>query len=139
MESVMFVAAASNLLPIFKQKLQSAFPTASFTDATDQFVIHVSGRSRIYVEYAGTDLEYIGWEPQNIAVIFQKLTHQQHVYSIAYHDINAVKTAITHIADSDEVMVDNDCGDLLVGSELVRKIRNNPNWNWLRDFWGQDA
>ena len=139
MESIMLVAAEANLLPVFKQKLQAAFPSASFTDATDQFVVHISSRSRIYVEYAGTDLEFIGWEPQEVAVITQKLIQQQHIYIIAYHDINLVKTAIANLADSPDVLVANDCGDLLVGAEFVKKIRRNPDWNWLQDFREQVA
>ena len=139
MESIMLVAAEANLLPVFKQKLQAAFPSASFTDATDQFVVHISSRSRIYVEYAGTDLEFIGWEPQEVAVITQKLIQQQHIYIIAYHDINLVKTAIANLADSPDVLVANDCGDLLVGAEFVKKIRSNPDWNWLQDFREQVA
>lgn len=130
----MLITAKSGLLPIFKQKLHSAFPTASFADATDQFVVHISSRSRIYVEYAGSDLEYIGWEPQEIAVIIQQLPLQQHIYSIAYHEINAVKTVIVSLANSDDVIVDNDFGDLLAGSAIVARILDEPNWNWLQDF-----
>jgi hypothetical protein len=134
MEAVMLIAEKPDLLPVFKHKLQLAFPTASFTNATNQFVVHISSRTRIYIEYAGTDLEYIGWEPEEITAIIHHLPKQQHIYSIAYHEINAVKAVLVSLANSDDIMVDNDCGSLLVGSAIVARILIEPNWNWLQDF-----
>ena len=135
MQSIMLIAESPDLLPEFERILEPVFPTAFISEIGGRpgFVIDLSVSSRIWVEYAGTDLERIGWEPLEVAAITQHLPKQQHIYEVAYHDVNAVKLAIIHLADSDEVLVDNDCGDLMSGAELVKRIKNNPNWDWLRD------
>jgi hypothetical protein len=140
MESVMLIADNPDLLPVFRRTLESVFPADTIFDICGRpgFVIELSSRSRIWVEVENDNLESIGWEDFEIELIIRKFPSTLNVYSIAYHSIEVVKQVIVSIADNDQVLVDNDCGDLLVGSELVARIINNPHWNWLQDFRDRD-
>ncbi|MET4073238.1 hypothetical protein [Hymenobacter sp. UYCo722] len=140
MESVMLIADNSELLPVFKSTLKSVFPTAAISDIGGRpgFVLELSSRGRIWVEVENDSLESIGWEDFEIELIIRKFPSTRYVYSIAYHSIEVVKQVIVSIANNDQVLVDNDCGDLLVGSELVARILHNPGWNWLQDFQDKD-
>lgn len=140
MEAVMLIANSPDLLPSFKKTLKSVFPLVFITDIADRdgFVVDPAGRSRIWVEFYGDNLESIGWEASEIEIITSKFQSAHYVYSIAYHNLEQVKKVIISLANNDEVMVANDCGDLLVGSKLVTRILNNPHWNWLQDFQDRD-
>jgi len=117
--------------------MQVAFPYASVekTSAASEFVVHVSERSRIYLEYYGSKLDDIGWSEEEIDLINHLLPlNTYHIYSIAYHSMKAAKEAIVSLADSSDLLVDNDCGTLLPGHEFVSKVRQNPDWNWFDDL-----
>lgn len=47
-----------------------------------------------------------------------------------YSDVELAKLIIEQIADSPDVVVDNDFGLILRGDEFVEKIRRNRAWNW---------
>jgi hypothetical protein len=136
MEALMLVAASATLLPEFKQTLATAFPTASITDTSNEheFVIQFSDASRVWLEDYGSNLELIGWEEQEVAVIRRVLPITHQVYSLAYRGIEAAKKVIIHLANSNQMLVDNDFGTLIVGADFVRKVTNEPNWNWFEDL-----
>jgi hypothetical protein len=136
METIMLVAGQPDLLPVFRAALAVTFPAAQISEPGGQaeFVVALAGQTRLYVEYAGTDLEQIGWEDLEIEFITQLLPSSRHVYSIAYHDIKAVKAAILSLADSPRMIVDNDFGTLLSGVDFVQKVLAEPDWNWYRDL-----
>jgi hypothetical protein len=133
METIMLIAEKSDLLPVFKQKVEYAFPTAFISDLGNNqpgFVIELSSRSRIYIEFYGNDLESIGWEGFEVELITNRFPLSHYVYGISYHSLETVKRVIVILANSDQMLVDNDFGTLLVGSDFVQKIHAEPNWIW---------
>jgi hypothetical protein len=136
MEALMLVAASATLLPEFKQTLATAFPTASITDTSNEhgFVIEFSATSRVWIEDYGSNLESIGWDEQEVCFIKKTLPINYQVYSLAYHGIEAAKKVIIHLANSNEMLVDNDFGTLMVGADFVCKVINEPAWNWYEDL-----
>jgi hypothetical protein len=140
MQALMLVADSATLLPEFKRILATAFPAAFISDiyGNQEFTIKFSNTSRVCIEYYGTDLESIGWEEQEIAFIKRTLPVSQHVYSIAYRGLDAAKSVIAQLADSNQMLVDNDFGTLMVGEDFVRKVVQEPNWNWYDDLEKHD-
>jgi hypothetical protein len=127
MQALMLVAASAALLPKFKQTLAAAFPTALLSNTSNkhEFVIEFSNRSRVWVEDYGSSLEDIGWEEEEINFI-------KRVLPVNYHE--AAKEVIIHLANSNQMLVDNDFGTLMVGADFVRKVINEPAWNWYEDL-----
>ena len=136
MQALMLVAASATLLPEFKQTLAGAFPTASIIDTSNEheFVIEFSATSRVWIEDYGSNLESIGWDEQEVAFIRKTLPVSHQVYSLAYRGIEAAKKVIIHLANSNQMLVDNDFGTLMVGADFVRKVINEPDWNWYGDL-----
>ncbi len=136
----MLLAESATLLPKFKQILATAFPTASISDIgkPGEFVIKFADNSRVYIEDYGFSLEDIGWEANEIAHIKEIFPVHHQVYSLAYRGIDAAKKVIIHLANSSQMMVDNDCGTLLLGPDFVRKVLDEPNWYWFDDLQQDD-
>jgi len=136
MQVLMLVAASATLLPEFKQALAAAFPAALISGTSDkqEFVIEFSSTSRVWLEDYGSNLESIGWDEQEAAFIQNILPVKHQVYSLAYRGIEAAKKVIIHLANSNQMLVDNDFGTLMVGADFVHKVINEPNWNWYEDL-----
>ena len=138
MQGLMLIADSTELIPEFKQILVKAFPAATFSDIVDEdgFVLEFFGQlpNRIWIRAAGSDLEYIGWEAPEIEFITSYFPTNRHTYSIDYHSITTVKKAIVLLANSDHMLVDNDCGTLMPGRDFVRKVLAEPSWYWFDDL-----
>jgi len=136
MQALMLVAESAALLPEFRQRLTQAFPAAPISDRgqTGEFRIAFPNNERVYVEYYGASLQAIGWEEAEITCIQKVLPTTHHVYSLAYRGIEAAKKVVVQLANSNRVMVDNDCGTLLIGADFVRKVLNEPHWYWFDDL-----
>jgi hypothetical protein len=140
MQALMLIAESATLLPKFKQILADTFPSAFIIAMSNpgEFVIEFSNNSRVYVEDYGCSLEDIGWEADEIARIKEIFPTHHQVYSLAYRGIDAAKKVIIHLANSNQMMVDNDCGTLLLGADFVRKVIDEPNWYWFDDLQQND-
>jgi hypothetical protein len=140
MQALMLIAESATLLPKFKQTLANAFPSALISNMSNpgEFVIEFSNDSRVYVEDYGSSLEDIGWEADEIVRIKEIFPVHHQIYSLAYHGIDAAKKVIIHLANSNQMMVDNDCGTLLLGADFVHKVINEPNWYWFDDLHQDD-
>ncbi len=137
MEAMMIITGSSESLPYFKQVIGNALPKSTITDQGDPatgFAVQNAGSDRLYVDYYGTDLISIGWDEAEIGWISRQFPAECYVYSIQYRAINTVKKILVRIANSNQIIVDNDCGALMKGSDFVAEIINNPEWNWLEDF-----
>jgi hypothetical protein len=49
---------------------------------------------------------------------------------VDYTSVELVKAVLEDIADDPELIVDNDFGTVLSGSEFVARCRAEPDWNW---------
>jgi hypothetical protein len=140
MEALMLIAESATLLPKFKQILADTFPSAFIIAMSNpgEFIIEFSNNSRVYVEDYGSSLEDIGWEADEIARIKEIFPGHHQVYNLAYRGIDAAKKVIIHLANSNQMMVDNDCGTLLLGADFVHKVIDEPNWYWFDDLQQDD-
>ncbi|MFD1470372.1 hypothetical protein ACFQ48_19245 [Hymenobacter caeli] len=137
METIMLITGSSESLPYFKQTIGDALPKSTVTDQGDPtvgFIVQNAGSNRLYVDYCGNDLISIGWNESEIDWISQQFPAEYYAYSIQYRTINTVKKILVRIANSDQILVDNDCGQLMKGTDFVTEIINNPEWNWLKDL-----
>lgn len=59
--------------------------------------------------------------------------------AIAYNNLRLVKGVLRVVANSADVLVDNDFGTVLGGDEFVRMLDKNPEWDWRGDLAGPAA
>ncbi|UOQ71043.1 hypothetical protein [Hymenobacter cellulosilyticus] len=134
MQALILVTGQSNLLSRFRTILQIRFSTATIAEYGNpgEFVVQFSGHHQLFVEYYGQNLA--DWDDDEVAFIKSALPTAQHVYSLGYRGIEFAKQAIISLANSVEMIVDNDCGTLLTGADFVRKVLAEPNWYWFDDL-----
>jgi hypothetical protein len=134
----MLIAESADLILHFKQICKASFPTATFHDTVDRegFMLEFFGGlpNRIWIENAGSNLEAIGWEGPESTFIRSYFPAAHHIYSISYHSIDTAKKVITQLANSTQVLIDNDCGTLMLGQDFVHKVLAEPNWYWFDDL-----
>lgn len=81
----------------------------------DTLAVHGSdSRIYIYQEHESNDID-----------VFKLL--------VDYSDVQFVKAVLEKIADDPELIVDNDFGTVLSGSEFVARSKADPDWNWRGD------
>lgn len=54
-------------------------------------------------------------------------------FTIEFSDVKLCREVLAAIADDLRVVVDNDRGVVLPGSEFVRILRSQPDWDWRLD------
>jgi hypothetical protein len=54
-------------------------------------------------------------------------------YTLEFIDISLCRAVLLLLADDSELVVDNDHGVVLAGSEFVRVLRSQPDWDWRGD------
>lgn len=85
------------------------------------------GSSRVYV--ARNDAVHDEFEPERLALVTSTIPHPI-FYSIDFSDIALCRKVLEVIADDPKLLVDNDHGVLLPGSEFVRVLRSQRDWDW---------
>jgi hypothetical protein len=54
-------------------------------------------------------------------------------YTVDFSDIELCRRVLFVVADDPNLLIDNDHGVRLPGSEFVRVLRSQPDWDWRRD------
>jgi hypothetical protein len=54
-------------------------------------------------------------------------------YSVDFSDIELCRVVLLSLVDDANLLIDNDHGVLLRGSDFVRVLRSQSNWDWRRD------
>lgn len=86
--------------------------------------------SRVYLTRDdGVRNEY---EPEKLEA-FLKVFPEPIFYGLDFSDIVLCRRALAEIADDSKLLVDNDHGVVLPGSEFVRLLRSRPDWDWRLD------
>ena len=88
------------------------------------------GNTRIYVsqnESIRSDLE-----DRQLATVIGTIPSPV-FYSIDFSDVAFCRDILLAIADDPDILVDNDHGVMLPGSEFVRVLRSQHDWDWRRD------
>jgi hypothetical protein len=129
-------------LPRFWQQLRESLSETVISDLYEEldFVVELPDKSwpynssRLYVQYNGQELASDGWEGDELAFIMEYFLSGCHVYTIHYRGLALMKRALEVLADSDQLLVNNDFGTLLPGREFIRKMAEHPQWNWFTDL-----
>jgi len=51
-----------------------------------------------------------------------------------YSDVRLAKEVLAAVADSEQMLVDNGFSTVMLGKDLVNKLKSDPNWDWRDDF-----
>jgi hypothetical protein len=123
MESIM-VAAPRQYDDEFRSRLQSL---GTVQDAAEGGLVFDDGTSRVYVtrnDFARDELE-----PEELERL-QSMIATPVFYAVDFSDIRLVRKVMEAIADDPDLVVDNDHGVLMPGSEFVELLRRRPDWDW---------
>ena len=94
-------------------------------------VVLDDGKTRIYVArnvYASQEME-----PDRLQQIMASVS-EPIFYTVDFSDIDFCKGVLALLVDDPLVLVDNDHGVLLVGSDFVRLLHERPDWDWRYDL-----
>lgn len=85
------------------------------------------GQSRVYIRrnvLASDELE-----PDEMEQILDSIENPV-FYSVDFTDIDFGRRVIESVADDPDLLVDNDHGVRMPGSDFVRLLRSRPSWDW---------
>jgi hypothetical protein len=127
MESIIIVAKRGFEL----EQLRRAIPSEFSVDeaANGRIVIERDGRRA----YLGTDALVVDeLEPEEASRLLRMMPDPI-FYTLDFSDISLCKELLIAIADRSDVIVDNDHGVVLPGSEYVRILRSQIDWDWRKE------
>jgi hypothetical protein len=113
----------------FEQLRQAIPATYRVDDAGNDRVVIESGGRRAYL---GPDARIVDeMEPEEASRIADMIP-EPIFYTLDFSDISLGKELLVAIADRGDVVIDNDHGVVLSGSEFVRLLRSHGDWDWRR-------
>jgi hypothetical protein len=126
MESIIIVTPCN-----YDETFRSRIPvTYKIGEGASGVTIVEDGRSRIYI---GRNASVRGeLKPSQLESIASTLPDPS-FYTIDFSDIAFCRKVLAAIANDPRVLLDNDHGVLLSGSDFVRVLRSQPDWDWRRD------
>lgn len=105
-------------------------PTYRVNHAANERIVIESGGRRAYL---GADARIANeMEPEESSHILGMIP-EPIFYTLDFTDINLCKELLLAIADRGDVLIDNDHGVVLPGSEFVQILRSRGNWDWRHD------
>ncbi len=127
MDSVIIVTPRSLELEQLRRTIAAVYRVDNASNG--RLVIESDGRRA----YLGAD-ERIADEmsPEEISHIQRRISEAT-FYTLDFSDIGFCRELLIAIADRDDVLIDNDHGAVLPGSEFVRVLRSQGDWDWRRD------
>jgi len=126
MESVILIAHR-RAIPNFKARVSSALRVV---DGVGGALVIDNGAARIYVALDEHVRSELGAERLERIL---SIVEDPVFFTVDFSDIDLCKTVLMSIADDPRLLVDNDHGVLLSGSEFVRVLRSQRDWDWRRD------
>lgn len=88
------------------------------------------GSTRVYVDR--NDAVHDEYEPEALNRI-KAIIPAPLFYSIDFTDMALCRKVLEALVDDPNLLVDNDHGILLPGSEFIRMLRSRPDWDWRID------
>jgi hypothetical protein len=113
------------------EELRRSIPDEYHVDDAAHGIVIESASQRAYLTLNADLRDEL--EPEELALILSSI-HDPVFYTLDYHDPEFCRQLLLAIADRADVLVDNDHGVLLSGSEFVRILRSQPDWDWRRDL-----
>jgi len=125
METVIVVAPQG-----YEKTLRSRIPDRyRVTDGSRGTTVIEDGAKRIYLWESSRVVDEFA--PEERAIATQGIQSPD-FYLIDFHDIGFCRDLLLAIADDPAIIVDNNQGTILPGSEFARLLRERPNWDWRR-------
>ena len=126
MESIIIVAPCSYDAEL-KARLARGW---SVTDTASGGSVVEDGGARVYVSRNDSVAEDM--EPEARARI-AAATPAPVFYTVDFSDLGLCRRVLLAIADDPQLFIDNDHGVLLTGTDFVRVLRSQPDWDWRQD------
>ena len=127
MDSIIIVTRRSFDLEQLRRTIP---PTYHVNDAANERVVIEGGGRRAYL---GADARIADeMEPEEAARI-KRMIPDPTFYTLDFSDISLCKELLLAIVDRSDVVIDNDHGTVLRGSEFVGVLRSQADWDWRRD------
>jgi hypothetical protein len=89
------------------------------------------GRTRIYIAKNDSVRGELGAAQLEVVAA---ATEAPTFYAVDFTDLAFCRDILMAVADDPDVLVDNDHGVLLAGSDFVRVLRSQGSWDWRRDL-----
>ncbi len=102
-------------------------PTYTVEDAANGFIVISRDGGHVYLGEDTTSDEDL--EPEDAARI-RHLISNPRFYVLEFSDIDLCKALLIAIADRPDILIDNDHGTLLSGTEFVELLRSRASWDW---------
>jgi len=128
MTTVLIITDSKSLLKVIKDILQKELKGIHVTDEPDGLTIETVGQERVYVVANGTSTadDYEIEELNKVKSYFDT----PYFYAFHYSSLLLMKKIIIALGSVLNLLVDNDFGDLLPIKEFVKKMQENPDWDW---------
>jgi hypothetical protein len=116
----------------FNSRLASASHVSKLKvgPSTPGTIIVTDGHGRVYIrrdDSIGND-----FEPKEFQRIRETMAAPV-FYSLDFSDIGLCRAVVAALFDDEELLIDNDHGVLLTGSDFVRVLRGQAEWDWRCD------
>ena len=85
---------------------------------------------RVQIEIDNQILQY--YEEQEIKIINEKFTNPK-VFCFYFKDIRFIKKIILNFDIMCDFLIDNDNGLITNYTNFVKKVKENPDWDWAYD------
>jgi hypothetical protein len=126
MESVIIVAPCAYDIEL-KARLSGTWRVKD--SASGGAVIEDAG-AKVYVSRNDSVAEDL--EPEAFAGIAAVIPSPV-FYTVEFSDLDLCRRVLLVIADDPRLLIDNDHGVVLSGSDFVRVLRSQPEWDWRQD------
>jgi len=139
-ETAIIMGPESASLAGFSACLSRYWPVESVT-GRDGIVV-TDGKSRVYLIHADhfgdtvrKDVQGVYCDPKLRHFYMSTLRNQTATFFLMdYSDVRLAKEVLAAVADSEQMLVDNGFSTVMLGKDLVNKLKSDPNWDWRDDF-----
>ena len=127
MQGIVLIAPRGTTVSEFADVLRKEKYTVEVRSPEDLFLESGSRRIYIYSEDVDTDLDEYNRDEQTaiLTIISNPI-----FYSVDFSDLAFLKEVLCKIAARPDLIIDNDHGNILRGTDFVRRLQENPDWDW---------
>ena len=127
MDSVIIVTKRDFALEQLRRTIPSSY---NVNDAANECIVIERGGRRAYLRADARVADEMESEEASRVL---GLIADPIFYTLDFSDIDLCKELLLAIADRGDLVIDNDHGIVLPGSEFARVLRSQGDWDWRRD------